>query len=445
MINKITIVIMIALFSCTQSPIVSPEWVVNEPNSDSNYWVGIGSIEKPLPDNYREIAQQRALNQIASQIKVEIKSEFNSVVQDLNYELDEYFSSVINSRVSQEIDFIEYVDSYETKTDFRVYARLSIPKYLAEQKRKRNIAKNTSLEYLSQVEPLNVNSFNLLSLAFNEIMPHLDQDLDIIDPFNNNRTINLATLIKLKLFDYLDRVQIIPDKNPYEIELFSNDNSFYKARCIDKKTGKSLENIPIIYKINRNDKYESIISNKNGLIIIDPFKDINNGQLEFITHAFDVKSLVDKSVMKIIKKSVRFFRVPFKIKPLNIYINTNESNLGADLDSPFISSGIKEYISKKIPCKYSNKIESDYIIKVKVNSNSRSKEPDQYGFFFVYANADLSVISSKDKKEIFSKSIKQIKGGHIDLNMAGMKALDNLYKNIEKELPNIISILQKKL
>ena len=443
--NKYFIILIALLCSCAQLPQINPEWVINEPNSDSNYWVGIGSIEKPLPDNYRGIAQQRALNQIASQIKIEIKSEFSSVVQDLNYDLDEYYSSIINSRVNQEIDFVEYVDTHESKNDFSVYARLSIPKYLAEQKRKRNIAKKTSLEYLSQVEPFNVNSFNLLSLAFNEINLYLDQNLDIIDPFNNNRIINLATLIKLKLFEYLDRVQIIPDKNPYEIELFSVENSFYKAKCIDKKTGKSLENIPIIYKINRNDKYESIMSNKSGLIIIDPFKDINNDQLEFITHAFDVKSLVDKSVMKIIKKSIRFFRIPFKIKPLNIYINSDESNLGVDLDPPFISSGIKEYLRSNITCKYSNNKESDYIIKIKVNSNSRSKEPDQYGFFFVYANAELNIISSKDKKEIFSKSIKQIKGGHIDLNMAGMKALANLQKNIEKELPSIMTILQKNL
>mgnify|MGYP001432096637 CR=1 FL=1 len=443
--NKYFIILIALLCSCAQPPQINPEWVINEPNSDSNYWVGIGSIEKPLPDNYRVIAQQRALNQIASQIKIEIKSEFSSVVQDLNYDLDEYYSSIINSRVNQEIDFVEYVDTHESKNDFSVYARLSIPKYLAEQKRKRNIAKKTSLEYLSQVEPFNVNSFNLLSLAFNEINPHLDQNLDIIDPFNNNRTINLATLIKLKLFDYLDRVQIIPDSNPYEIELFSDEKSIYKAKCIDKKTGKFLENIPIIYKINRNDGYKSSMSNKNGLITIDPFKDIDNEQLEFITHAFDVKSLVNKSVMKIINKSVRFFRIPFKIKPLNIYISSNESNLGVDLDPPFISSGIKEYLSNNIYCKYSNNNESDYIIKVKVKSISKSKEPDQYGFFFVYANAELNVISSKDKKEIFSKSIKQIKGGHIELNTAGMKALDNLQKKIEKELPNILNILQKKL
>ena len=123
------------LYSCTQPPKISPEWIINEPNSDSDYWVGIGSVKKPLPDNYREIAQQRAINQIASQIKVEIKSEFNSVVQELNFDLDEYFSSVINSRVNQEIDFVEYVDSYDSKDAFSLYARLSISKYLAEQER----------------------------------------------------------------------------------------------------------------------------------------------------------------------------------------------------------------------------------------------------------------------------------------------------------------------
>ncbi len=440
MIRKIKITFLIVIFSCTQPPKISPEWVVNEPNSDSNYWVGIGSIEKPLPDNYREIAQKRALNQIASQIKVEIKSEFSSIVQDLNYNIDEYFRSVIDSRVNQQIDFVEYVDSYESKDDFSIYARLSIPKYLADQERKRNIAKKESLEYLSKVEPFNVNSFNLLSLAFIEIQPYLDQNLEISDPFSENKTINLPTLIKLKLFDFLDRVQIIPDSNPYEIKFSSNEKSYYTAKCIDKKTGERLANIPVIYKINRNDRYKSVMSNEDGLITIDPFFNNIDDDLEFITHSFDVKSLVDRSIIKLLKNNIRFYRIPFKIKPLNIYINSNESNLGVSLDPPFISSSIKEFLSSNINCKFSNNNQSDYIIKVKAYSISRSQNPDQNGFFFVYANAELTVVSTMDDKELYSKSIKQVKGGHIDIKMAGMKALDNLQKEITAELPKLISI-----
>ena len=429
----------IFLYSCTQPPKISPEWTVNEPNSDSNYWVGIGSVEKPLPDNYREIAQQRALNQIASQIKVELKSEFTSVVQDLNYNLDEYFSSVINSRVNQEIDFVEYVDSYESKVDFRVYARLSIPKYLAEQERKRNIAKNASLEYLSQIEPFNVNSFNLLSLAFIEIEPYLDQNLEISDPFSENRSINLATLIKLKLFDFLDRVQIVPDTNPFNIKQFSGDESFYRAKCVDKKTGKALSNVPIAFKVNNNLNYESRTSNEEGFILIDPFKDLGSQKLETITHGFEIDKLIDKSVLKMVKKNIRYSRIPFKVKELNIYVDADEMNLDEKLDPPFISSAIKEFFSKSLICKFTNKKESDYTLKVKVRSKPRTKEKSKYGFYFAYASAEISFMSSKDQKELYSKSIKQVKGGQMELNLAGMKSLDNLLKKLKDELPIMIA------
>ena len=62
------------VISCSSAPDIKPDWVINEPNTDDEYWVGIGIIEKPLPDDYREIPQQRALNEITSQISVQLTS-----------------------------------------------------------------------------------------------------------------------------------------------------------------------------------------------------------------------------------------------------------------------------------------------------------------------------------------------------------------------------------
>ena len=76
---------------------------------------------------------------------------------------------------------------------------------------------------------------------------------------------------------------------------------------------------------------------------------------------------------------------------------------------------------------------------MKVRSNPRTKEKSEYGFYFAYASAEISFISSKDQKELYSKSIKQVKGGQMDLNLAGMKSLDNLLKKLEDELPIMIS------
>ena len=89
------------VISCSSPPEIKPDWVINEPNSDDDYWVGIGIIKKPLPDDYREIAQQRALNEIGSQINVQLTSTVTSVIQELNYDVDEYFSSIIETRINQ--------------------------------------------------------------------------------------------------------------------------------------------------------------------------------------------------------------------------------------------------------------------------------------------------------------------------------------------------------
>ena len=82
---------------------------------------------------------------------------------------------------------------------------------------------------------------------------------------------------------------------------------------------------------------------------------------------------------------------------------------------------------------------SDYTLKVKVRSKPRTREKSEYGFYFAYASAEISFMSSKDQKELYSKSIKQVKGGQMDLNLAGMKSLDNLLKKLKDELPIMIA------
>ena len=50
-------------------------------------------------------------------------------------------------------------------------------------------------------------------------------------------------------------------------------------------------------------------------------------------------------------------------------------------------------------------------------------------------------MSSIDNKQLYSKSITQVKGGHVDLKLAGNKALDKLLNEIKLELPKIVEQL----
>ena len=108
-------------------------------------------------------------------------------------------------------------------------------------------------------------------------------------------------------------------------------------------------------------------------------------------------------LIRIVKKNIRYSRVPFDVKELNIFVDSDEMNLDEKLDPPFISSAIKEFFSQRLNCKFTNKKESDYILKVKVRSKPRTKEKSEYGFYFAYASAEISFMSSKDQKELYSK------------------------------------------
>ena len=435
------ILLILSVNSCTNHPEIKPDWVINEPNTDDEYWVGIGIIEKPLPDDYREIAQQRALNEIASQINVQLTSTVTSVVQELNYDVDEYFSSIIETRINQNINYVEYVDHYESKTDYMAYARLSKKKYFADLAGKRGKAVSTSLEFIAKSEPFNVNSFNYLSSALLEIWPFLDQDLDVKSPDGNQKRVNLASYIKIQLFDYIDRIQFIPETDPYILKIHSEDGSFYKANCVDKNTLKALASIPVLYQINNRGKLSPGVSNTDGVLSLNPFLDGKISKPTHISHTLALSELVDSSLIPILAPMVRNTIVALEIKGPDFAMRSDEKNLGNRLNPPFISSAIKEYFVVNLSGKFTTENNADYIISLVVNTVPRSEEQDQYGFFYVYANAELSIISSVDNKQLYSKSITQVKGAHTDINLAGNKALKKLLKEIKSELPKIVEQL----
>ena len=138
---------------------------------------------------------------------------------------------------------------------------------------------------------------------------------------------------------------------------------------------------------------------------------------------------------------VRNTIVALEIKGPDFAMKSDENNLGKKLDPPFISSAIKEYFVVKLSGKFTTEGNADYIISLVVNTVPRSEEPDSYGFYYVFANAELSILSSFNNKQLYSKSITQVKGVHTDLRLAGNKALENLLKKIKSELPKIIEQL----
>ena len=61
---------LILLASCGPKPGIEPDWVSNQPR-DELYWYGIGIVNQ-AESNPRQAARDRALDEIAMQIRVQV-------------------------------------------------------------------------------------------------------------------------------------------------------------------------------------------------------------------------------------------------------------------------------------------------------------------------------------------------------------------------------------
>ena len=105
----------------------APEWLVQQPVSDDG-WYGIASVDMSN-DNYRENARTKAIQEIASQIEIHVQSSIKSVTKEESYnrsefELSEYYESIIEARVDIMLPEVEILDTYTKDRKYYVFTQL---------------------------------------------------------------------------------------------------------------------------------------------------------------------------------------------------------------------------------------------------------------------------------------------------------------------------------
>ena len=117
-----------------------PAWILSRP-VNSEYFCGVGhSFKSDNKELYKSDARKDALNNLASEISVQIFSseEFISVVR--NDKMKQEFTSLIQSRVKTDLEGYEFVEEYEDKKEYWVYYHLSKALYRENELKKMNDA-----------------------------------------------------------------------------------------------------------------------------------------------------------------------------------------------------------------------------------------------------------------------------------------------------------------
>jgi len=414
----------------------TPEWVLTS-NSNSYHWIGVGFIEKPFSGNIREVACSRAVNEIASQISIQISSNFTNVMTEYNYDINEFTKSIIESRVDNNLEDIEYLNFHEDEYSFYVQARLSKQKYFESLAKKRENATETSLGYIRRADSeLNGETFNLLQSAMDEIIQFIDEPIQVE---YEGKGQNLYSLIKLKFQDKINQIQLVPEHDEINITFGFSNGITILVTSRDKISNRYLSGIPIILESSDGQHTISGITGSDGRLIL-PLP-------EFSAYTSQKQIYLSVDIQKLNLSTDEISKTPISIKLTSptIFVSIDEKLLGKRTDNPIIGPQFKEFFAVNLSAKFAESQSADLFINGTVNTSKKSDNPNEWGIYQTFADATITIINGRTGDEIYSVTISKIQGADFNSNEGSAKeSIKNISKNLEtKVLPEILKRMQE--
>jgi len=420
--NIYLIFLSLIILSCSSS---SPSWLNSRPQ-DPLYWHGIGYAAFENNKNPNSLAKDYAIQEISSQIRVNISSEMNIVVTDFNGSIDNAITSVIKSRVNLLLPELEFVGNFKDKSGVYFYARLNKGKYQKAMARLRENAKATIVNYLNDAEnEFGLQSFKIIQKAWKEIIPFTDEPI-IVNIDGND--LNLYSLIKQRLESFNRRLVLKGKLEKELMKTFIDRNNSISIEARDANTNKLLPGIPI--RISIFDNEQLIFSDKKGIARKDIKPIVNPG-------SFEIKFQLDKeSIWSKDNQGLEFdpslHSLSVNVLPANGSIISSEKNLGNLMEQNIIEPFLKKKLNARLEYVESN---PDFVIRVVSDTEERSKRISDKFPYFVFGKATIAFIENSNDKEFFSTQVSNIKGGDFDSReIAGLRSYDKMKKEIITQL-----------
>jgi hypothetical protein len=219
-----------------------PDWVNSKPN-DLSFYVGIGSASKKLND-YAGIAKKNALQDLVSEIKINISSTSILNQIDKNYQFKEEYESKVKTSAAAEIQDFERVAAYEDAANYWVYYRLSKATFNAQKQKSLADTKNMALQFFEKaVKAEQDQSFaTAIDFYFRTLLTLKDYWGDNIEVTYQGKPFFLAIESYARLQQLLDLINIKAATNFVRLSNTSNGRMVFTLST----RNQSLVKIPVL-------------------------------------------------------------------------------------------------------------------------------------------------------------------------------------------------------
>ncbi|MDG1916937.1 MAG: LPP20 family lipoprotein [Flavobacteriales bacterium] len=441
--NKLYLLLLtLFIFSCqstkqsTELDSGIPAWVKEYPVSDSHF-VGIGIADRSShPQDYIQIAQQNALQNLSSQIKVSISSQSVFLQMDREYGYEEDYKSNIEVKANEILEGYVLAGTFSQNNEYWVYYKLD--KQLYQETR------------LARIQEAIEESKYFLNKAIMHYTPLKDKyiyyvkALDVLEPYLSEplktefdrETVFLGSEIIARFRSYIDDFYIFSLTKKIKAMI---GNSVDKIKLAVQYKDDRLAEIPLITSSSSLELNNlSQETDTNGVFMTSVPKIKSTETFQKIEVGIDFQNWLDAgSESDFIKKLFKGIKthqinVPVYVYTPTVYVQTEEKHFGKDDNGTDIRYAAESALTQLGFTPVGNKNDAQIFLNFKIDSR---KGIEQKGQKMFTAFSDMSV-QAKDlnKRVIFSKTVNKIKGIQLDFAQAENDSYQQAIKEVKKSI-----------
>lgn len=427
---------------------VKPAWLTAKP-IQQGYFVGIGHGAKDGSNNYIQSAKKSALEDLVSEIKVNISSTSVLSQIDVNKEFQERYEQIIQTTAADEIEEFEQVEAWEDDKNYWVYYRLSKQRYKEIKDEQKRNAVSLGLDFFSKAKQAERNSEPVLALGFyyqgfRSIEKYLDEpirlDFEGREILLTNEIIASMQLLLDKMELSLDPQELLLNRRLAQAELS------VIARATFKGSQNAIAGLPLTASFEKGsgDIFPNYKTNEDGrskiLLTKISSRDIEQTvavKVDMMSFAGQGSSEVYPLIAKkmVVPKVILLMRVQ---RPI-VYISSVEKSLGQDKPNQQITNKIKNYLANSGFEFTDDKTKAELLLDINANSEKGAVSGSIY---ITYVTAVIRVATARENKEIYATTLDRVKGFSLDYERSSQEAYNKSIETLEKEkLPELLNTI----
>jgi hypothetical protein len=421
---------------------LKPTWLKNQPFQDG-YYTGIGHSIKDGSNNYIQSAKKSALDDLISEIKVNVSSTSVLSFMEVDKKLQEQYQQIVQTTAADDIEEFELVDAWEDATNYWVYYRLSIARYHQIKEEQKRNATTLATDYLKKARQAEKDNQRLQAIsfyfqAFRSVEKYLGEPIRVtID----NEEVLLVNTIYAGIQSILDRIQV--KVNPTEIVLNRRVNQTQQtviAQAMYNDLNKLAVNLPLFAAFE-----------KGAGDVFPEYKTDDAGQAKILLNKIGSKDLEQSLVVKVNIDALsgsggspvyslvsKTFNVPraqvnMKVQRPVVFVTADEKSLGNLKNNFQITNKLKNLLANN-GFEFTEKQDgADLWFDVKADSEKGSVSGSIY---ITYLTGVIKVTAMKGGKEIYATTLDRVKGYGLDYDKSSIDAYNKALETLEKERMN---------